>query len=321
VYSYEPVPDSLTAEQARHILGAQANVWTEYLPTPAAVEYMVYPRALALAEIVWSAKDRRDWGSFVARLPYALRALDQLGVAYRVPPVEGLDADRLTLDRRVRIDLRTTIPAAQIRYTTNGAVPDTTSPLFVRPLSFVVPDSGLRVTARAFLANGRASPSRAATFTHTTYRPPERVTAGQLVPGLTYAYFEDTVRNARAIDGLSPVREGVATDMARRGDERSEFYAVRLSGYLRVSRSALYEFGLESDDGSTLSIGDRVVVDNDGFHGTEERTGMIALRAGHHPITVRFFQGGGGAALGIRYRFGNAPWQPIPAQWLFHARE
>ena len=321
VYSYEPVPDSLTAEQARHILGAQANVWTEYLPTSAAVEYMVYPRALALAEVVWSGKEQRNWQSFVARLPFALKALDQLGVAYRVPHVEGLESDRLTLENRARIDLRAAMPGARIRYTTNGSDPDSTSPLFVRPLSVTIPDGGLRVTARAFLANGRSSPARAATFTRTTYRRGEDVAATTLSAGLHYSYYEDTLRSAGAIDALRPAREGVTADVGRRGDERAEYYAVRLTGYLRVTRTAMYEFALESDDGSTLSIGDRIVVDNDGFHGTEERIGMVALRAGHHPITVRFFQGGGGAALGLRYRMGNEAWRPVPASWLLHPRE
>ncbi|HET8654156.1 MAG TPA: beta-N-acetylhexosaminidase [Longimicrobiaceae bacterium] len=85
VYSYEPVPDSLTAEQAKHILGAQANVWTEYMQTPERVEYMVYPRAIALSEVVWSPRAERDWGSFTRRLPAQLKHLDELGVNYRKP--------------------------------------------------------------------------------------------------------------------------------------------------------------------------------------------------------------------------------------------
>jgi hexosaminidase len=60
------------------------------------------------------------------------------------------------------------------------------------------------------------------------------------------------------------------------------------------------------------------VVDNDGLHGTQERTGMIALRAGRHPITVRFFQAGGGADLWLKVRRAGGDWQEIPASWLQH---
>ncbi|GAB5534131.1 MAG: hypothetical protein Rubg2KO_03800 [Rubricoccaceae bacterium] len=85
VYAYEPVPESYSAEEAQHILGAQANVWTEYIETPQKVEYMVYPRALALAEVVWTGKDRRDWADFQARLPMQLKRLRTMGVHFRAP--------------------------------------------------------------------------------------------------------------------------------------------------------------------------------------------------------------------------------------------
>ncbi|MEM0961407.1 MAG: beta-N-acetylhexosaminidase [Bacteroidota bacterium] len=85
VYAYEPMPAFFTDTQAGQVLGAQANIWTEYLPGQAAVDYMVWPRALALAEVVWSQRDRRDWTDFTERLPDHLRRLDMAGVRYRQP--------------------------------------------------------------------------------------------------------------------------------------------------------------------------------------------------------------------------------------------
>jgi len=83
VYEYEPVPQALTPNQAIHVLGAQGNVWSEYIPTPALVEYMAYPRACALAEVTWSPAEARDWIDFNQRLKEQLKRLDQLGVNYR----------------------------------------------------------------------------------------------------------------------------------------------------------------------------------------------------------------------------------------------
>ncbi|MGH7462742.1 MAG: family 20 glycosylhydrolase, partial [Longimicrobiales bacterium] len=83
VYAYEPLPPELNVTEARHVLGAQANVWTEYMKTSDHVEYMVFPRLLALSEVVWSPKELRNWESFRARLPAQLRRLDALGVRYR----------------------------------------------------------------------------------------------------------------------------------------------------------------------------------------------------------------------------------------------
>jgi hexosaminidase len=82
-YAYEPVAPELSGDEAKHVLGPEACVWTEYMPTSDQVEYMAYPRVLALAEIAWSPRETRDWKSFSARLPAALRLLDRLGVKYR----------------------------------------------------------------------------------------------------------------------------------------------------------------------------------------------------------------------------------------------
>ena len=83
VYSYEPVPTELTPTEARHVLGAQANVWTEYMPTEDYVEYMVFPRMLAFSEVVWSPSERKDFGGFVERLDWHFDRLEALGINYR----------------------------------------------------------------------------------------------------------------------------------------------------------------------------------------------------------------------------------------------
>ena len=75
VYSYNPVSTSLSAEQAKLVYGAQVNLFTEYVPTPEHVEYMLYPRTLALAEVAWSAPERKSWPDFYAR---ALKAVTDL---------------------------------------------------------------------------------------------------------------------------------------------------------------------------------------------------------------------------------------------------
>src|SRR5262249_50369910 len=85
VYAYEPIPVVLTPEQATHVIGAQGNLWTEYIPTPTRAEYMLLPRMLALAEVVWSPRESRNWRGFIARLPAQLARLDVMGVKYRVP--------------------------------------------------------------------------------------------------------------------------------------------------------------------------------------------------------------------------------------------
>jgi hexosaminidase len=85
VYGYDPVAADLSPEQARHIIGAQGNVWTEYMKTSDHVEYMAFPRVLALSEVVWSPKEARDWPSFLARARVNVKMLDEQKVRYRMP--------------------------------------------------------------------------------------------------------------------------------------------------------------------------------------------------------------------------------------------
>lgn len=82
VYAYEPTPSELTEEEAKYILGAQGNVWTEYMPTWEIVEYKVLPRMTALSEVVWSSKENRNWEDFQKRLQNISKRYDALGYNY-----------------------------------------------------------------------------------------------------------------------------------------------------------------------------------------------------------------------------------------------
>ena len=320
VYEFEPVPDSLTPDQAKHILGAQANVWTEYMKTPSHVEYMAWPRALALSEVLWSPRASRSWTSFNARLPNALRSLDALRVNYRLPDVEGLNGDRLTLADAVTVSLSTSVPGGVIRYTTGAAGPTETSAVFPGPMVVVLGDSGVRVTGRVFATDGRKSAPRTAFIRKTTLTPATRVDAATLAAGLLYEYYELTARTVAALDTARAVRSATVSALERRGDERAEGYGIRFTGFLNVPADAVYEFSLVSDDGSNLTVAGRLVVDNDGYHGADEKTGMIALARGAHPFVLRYAQATGGAALTLRMRRDGEAWHPVPADWLSHSR-
>ena len=85
VYKFEPVPAELDSVAARRVLGAQGQLWTEYILDPKHAEYMAFPRLVALAEVLWTPVARRDYGDFLVRLPHHLQRLDALDVAYRAP--------------------------------------------------------------------------------------------------------------------------------------------------------------------------------------------------------------------------------------------
>ena len=83
VYAFEPVPPALTTAEAVHVLGAQAQLWTEYIQTPKDLEYMAFPRLVALSEVLWTGKDQRNFSDFMRRMSVHELRLQALDVNYR----------------------------------------------------------------------------------------------------------------------------------------------------------------------------------------------------------------------------------------------
>ena len=320
VYAFEPVPSELTADEAQHVLGAQGNVWTEYMKTTDYVEYMVLPRMLALAEVVWSPSSAREWDSFATRLPTHFTRLSARGFNYRIPHVAGLERDVVTLDDRVTVPLESLMEEGEIRYTTDGTDPTSTSARYGEAFELPMSDGAVTVKARLFLPNGRASAPRSATFAKTSLRPSMRVNERNMQPGLRYRYYEleQPVRSVTALSALTPTEEGIAADVELQSVAREEGFGLAFSGFVQVPLDGLYSFFLTSDDGSRLLVGDQTVVDHDGPHGSTERSGMIALEAGYHPVTVLFFQGGGRKALSVSFaREGDVQRTPVVARFYY----
>jgi hexosaminidase len=135
VYSYEPIPAILTAEQGELVLGAQANVWTEYMPTTEHVEYMVFPRLAAMSEVLWSDKEHRDWGNFSRRMKDQYRRYERLGINYSRSTFQvSVKPEVNPGSRSLLISLLTEVHDPEIRYTLDGGTPNFDSPVYTRPV-------------------------------------------------------------------------------------------------------------------------------------------------------------------------------------------
>ena len=132
VYSFQPVPEELTEEEAKYVLGAQGNVWTEYITTPEKVEYMVFPRAVALAEAVWSTSENKNYDNFIKRLEFFNKRLKSLDVNYANHLYE-IKGELINLDKQLSYRLETSIKDKEIRFTTDDSEPKSTSPVYNNP--------------------------------------------------------------------------------------------------------------------------------------------------------------------------------------------
>lgn len=128
VYSYEPMPKSLTPDEQKYIKGVQANLWTEYIPTFSHAQYMVLPRWAALAEVQWSAPEKKDYANFLSRLPRLIQWYDAEGYNY-AKHVFDVTAEFTpnTTDGTLDITLNT-LDDAPIHYTLDGSEPTAASP-------------------------------------------------------------------------------------------------------------------------------------------------------------------------------------------------
>ncbi len=157
VYAFEPTPVELSAEDAGHILGGQANLWTEYVATPTHASYMMWPRLGALAEAVWSVPDRRNWESFLFRLDRLRPGLRSAGLALADTAWRpGISATALPETKAWRIEMSGGLPAATIRFTRDGSLPGHRSRLYKGPFECL--DEG-SVLAELFQGRERLGPA------------------------------------------------------------------------------------------------------------------------------------------------------------------
>lgn len=157
VYDFQPLPAELDAALAGHIIGVQANVWTEHMRTPQRVEHAVFPRIAALAEVAWSPAAARDWQDFLARLLPQLSRYRALGIAYAdsaftvqidAHPGDSADSALVTLASQTGL--------GEIHYALDGSVPTAASPHYQAPLPVKLPQ---RISAAPFVDGRSIAPA------------------------------------------------------------------------------------------------------------------------------------------------------------------
>ena len=135
-------------------------------------------------------------------------------------------------------------------------------------------------------------------------------------PGIHFEAFSGKWNKLPDFNSLEPVKEGIAKIPTEQAfvSEGGEDYGLRFTGFIKIKDEGLYTFKLSSDDGSQLSIGNQLLVDNDGLHGVISAVGLIRLRAGMHPISITFFENSGDQKLDVSYEGPNISSQQIPQE-------
>jgi len=314
VYSFEPTPEELTPEEAKFIIGAQANVWTEYILTEEHVEYMVYPRLSAMAEVLWTNETNKNEADFLTRMNEHYLRLARADVNFRVPIPQGFDAVNIINASETEVTLTSDATLAEIRYTTDGSEPNQNSILYEKPIKISL-EKDVVLKARVVLKDGNMSRVVEGVFKKAVFAEPTILENPK--NGLLFNYYEGEFSSAETISG-NAVESGVVENVKLNDNYKDNFFAVQFSGFVNIPEDGIYTFSTNSDDGSVLYINNSLVVDNDGFHYGETRYGTIALKKGYHAFNVAFFQGQYGGYITVAVKSDKMEEMEIPANMLFH---
>lgn len=310
IYSYDPVPTALQGEETRHVLGAQGNVWTEWMENFDRVEQMAFPRAAALAEVVWSPMEGRRWEEFQGRLGDEYERLAALDVHFNLPvPIAKLDAilfkDKATVEFEAPA-----FEGGDVRYTTNGSDPSPRSAKYTGP---IVMDHNGEVRAALFMGKVGSAPVRVSCVKAET---PGRA---ELISGMFATVAIGKFAKVADLDGVSGAKSFAVKSFDLGVAGTDEGFGITFTGFIRIAKEGVYAFSTSSDDGSVLKIGGATVVDNDGLHGAVEKTGRVYLPQGVYPFTLQFFEAGGAQSLSISVTPPGGTKGPIPQDWLWRA--
>ncbi len=228
-------------------------------------------------------------------------------------PVIQADSDIFTND--LDVALSSNLNNVSIRFTLGGEDPNSESSIYSEPIKL---DKTTTVKCQVF-RDGQAL-SGIVEETYTRVEPRPAVTLENSFPGVNYSYYHGNWENLPDFNSIEQEVSGTIENFSTQPAMQKEYFGFKFTGFIKVPEDALYKFFLASDDGSQLFIGDTLVVDNDGLHGSKLEMGRIALQAGFHPITVLFFQRTGGMDFEVSFSGPNMEKQIIPANMLFYSK-
>jgi hexosaminidase len=292
IYSYNPTPLILNADQQKHVIGVQANLWTEYIATEAKAEYMLLPRMLALAEVAWTPLANKNYADFAyTRLPSHLAWLDKNGFDYHVPEAIGAQ-DTIVFGTQLNAKLKPSVTGATIYYTIDGYTPRETDLAYSIPLSYPIPQDQYRQLETIVITpSGKRSTVTSATVYNKTPLPPVNYTG--TTTGLKYQLYTGTFNNVSELDAAAVVDTGLAKSFNISVIKKNNAaFGIIYTGFIRIDTAGVYGFSTQSDDGSELLIDDQPVVNNDGKHASLEQSGSVPLQKGYHRFTLKYFNVG-----------------------------
>ncbi len=326
VYSYNPIPTELSADEQKYILGVQGNVWTEYMKTPEKVEYMAFPRALALAEIGWSPQENRTYEDFRSRVNINYERLDKQNVNYRIPEPDGMTSIVVTQGNSAKVELKPYIDKAKILYTTDKTEPNDLSPIYNSPIEVEFALGQVYREIKLVVVNPKGRKSSIYSVVLLKREMIEPVNLEEKIAGVNYSFFKGVYEDVSKFNkGISPTEFGETksvqlTQFKTKTNDFKEPFAVIFDGYINAPEDAIYEFQIEADDNAVLFIGnnEEAVAGNDKSQPNIDNKGVVPLKKGFHKIRLKYIQRGDNVNLRLSWGMKGQGLERIWGGELFH---
>jgi hexosaminidase len=318
IYSYNPTPAELTAGQQKYILGVQANLWTEYIPTENKVEYMILPRILALSEVAWTPLANKNYTDFAnTRLPGHLAWFDKNNFDYRVPTAIGAK-DTIMFGSQLNVKLKSPVEGAKVYYTIDGYNPRETDMEYTIPMTYNVPPDQYRELKTIVItpSGKRSQITRAIMYNKT---PLPAVNSTNTNKGLKYKLYTGEFTSVSQLNNAAVIDSGVAVSFNTANIKKNiKGFGVIYTGLIRIDTDGVYGFSTASANGSALLIDDQPVVDNDGKHGVFDQGGAVPLQKGYHKITIKYFDAAGNGSLKVFMTTPDKPKGEVTPDMMFN---
>jgi hexosaminidase len=283
VYSFNPIPKELSEDKQHFVIGGQGNIWTEYMKDYRQVEYMAFPRALALAEVLWSGPGKYTFAEFNSRLNEVLLLLDQKDINYRIPEPIGL-RNIVTQDNVLKIDLDIA-PHTQVRYTLDGTQPTIDSRQYTGPISVNLGEGETKTLSLIVINNtGRASRVYTATLINGAFisglPKPEGTKAG-----LSYSLSGQAItgEELRLAHGLT---RSLSVNQFQNKVDFNKPFSVEFKGLINVNKNEVYSIQLETNAQCEIIIDN---VSKSGCINVNNKSlvnSLLPLEAGFHSIHI-----------------------------------
>jgi len=290
LYAYNPITADLSTSQASYIIGVQGNAWTETIGSRKRLHYMTVPRIFAISELSWSTPENKNWENFSKRLQSAHRRMDVMKVYYRIPDISGFHPVNAFVGKTM-VHFDCILPDVSIYYTTDGTVPTLESTKYTKPIKITETTS---YTLRSFRPDGSKGDIVSTVFNKQDYLPAVQV--DQPKAGIKSVWHKALFRKCNGVESGTVEKEYLLDSFIIPQDAVGEVGLI-FTGYINIDKPGIYTFELMSDDGAQLSVGDRMVIDNDGPHGPLTISGQIALGAGLHNLKLVYYDMANGGQL------------------------